>query len=65
VNNGARPQAPRMRDIETIDGELRLLARAWRVAGEMNCTPSTAHIDVLLDERASAQFAVKSGQGHS
>jgi hypothetical protein len=54
-----------MRDIETIDAELRLLARAWRVAGEMNCRPSTAHIDVLLDERASAQFAVRSGQGHS
>ena len=40
-----------MRDIETIDAELRLLARAWRVAAEMKCTPSTAHIDVLLDER--------------
>jgi hypothetical protein len=38
-----------MRDIETIDGELRLLAPAWRVAGEMNCTPNTAHIEVLLD----------------
>jgi hypothetical protein len=35
VNNGAWPQAPRMRDVETIDGELRLLARAWRVAGEI------------------------------
>jgi hypothetical protein len=24
-----------VRDVETIDGELRLLARAWRVAGEI------------------------------
>jgi hypothetical protein len=42
-----------MRDIETIDAELRLAARAWRVAGAMNCTPSTAHIDALLDERSA------------
>jgi hypothetical protein len=34
-----------MRDIATIDGELRLIARAWRVAREFGCTPSTAHID--------------------
>jgi hypothetical protein len=27
--------------------------------------PSTVHIDKLLDERAAAQFAVGSGQGHS
>jgi hypothetical protein len=59
VNNGAWPQAPRMRDIETIDGELRLLARAWRVAAEMNCTPSTAHIDVLLDERSATLSRVE------
>ena len=59
MNNGAWPQAPRMRDIETIDGELRLLARAWRVAGEMNCTPSTAHIDVLLDERSATLSRVE------
>lgn len=40
------------RDIEAIDGELRLLARAWRVARELcDRMPSTAHIDALLDER--------------
>lgn len=44
-----------MRDIENIDGELRLLARAWRVARELcDRMPSTAHIDKLLDERAAA-----------
>jgi hypothetical protein len=44
-----------MRDIENIDGELRLLARAWRVARELcDRMPSTAHIDMLLDERAAA-----------
>jgi putative transposase len=33
-----------MRDIEAIDGELRLLARVWRVARELSgCTPSTVH----------------------
>ena len=43
-----------MRDIETIDGELRLLARAWREARHLSgCTPSTALIDQLLDERAA------------
>jgi hypothetical protein len=43
-----------MRDIETIDRELQLLARAWRVALEL-CTypPSIAHIDELLDERSA------------
>jgi hypothetical protein len=36
--------APRMRDIDTIDGELRLLARAWHVARELTGrTPSIAH----------------------
>jgi hypothetical protein len=43
-----------VRDIETIDGELRLLARALRVARELcDRTPSTEHIDVLLDERSA------------
>jgi hypothetical protein len=43
-----------MRDIETIDGELRLLAREWRVARHWSgCTPYTALIDRLLDERAA------------
>lgn len=55
-----------MRDIETIDDELRLLFRAWHVARVLSGhTPSTVHIDELLDERAAAQFAVVSGQGLS
>jgi hypothetical protein len=49
------PGRPSVRDIEIIDGELRLLARAWRVARELcDRMPSTAHIDKLLDERAAA-----------
>ena len=55
MNNGARPQASRIRDIETIDGELRLLAQAV----EMTCTPSTAHIDALLDERLATVSRVE------
>jgi len=51
-----------VRDIETIDGELRLLFRAWNVAHVLSGrTPSTVHIDEVLDERAAAQFAVGSG----
>ena len=43
-----------MPDIETIDAELRLLARAWRVARELTGrTQSTAHIDELLEEMAT------------
>ena len=59
MNDGVRTQDPRMRDVETIDAELRLVARAWRVAGEMNCTPSTAHIDALLDERLATLSRVE------
>jgi hypothetical protein len=41
-----------MRDLETINAELRLVSRAWRAARHMSsCTPITAHIDALLDER--------------
>jgi hypothetical protein len=55
-----------VRDIETIDAELRLLAGEWRLARVLSDRiPSTAHIDELLDERAAAQFAVGSGQGLS
>jgi hypothetical protein len=47
-----------VRDIETIDAELRLLVRAWRVARVLNDrTPSTAHIDELLVERAKRDRA--------
>jgi hypothetical protein len=43
-----------MRDLEVIDSELRLLLAIRRVAREEEGrTPSTAHIDELLDERAS------------
>jgi hypothetical protein len=55
-----------MRDIEVIDAELQLLFRAWHVARVLSGrTPSTVHIDKLLDERAAAQFALRSGRGHS
>jgi hypothetical protein len=43
-----------MRDIETIDRELQVLARAWSVAREFGVETSTADIDQLLDERAAA-----------
>ena len=45
-----------MRDIETIDSELRLLLAIRRlVREEEGRTPSTRHIDQLLDERAAAE----------
>jgi hypothetical protein len=45
-----------VRDVETIDAELRLVVRAWRIARVLNDRiPSTAHIDELLDERAAAE----------
>jgi hypothetical protein len=48
-------EEPGVRDIETIDAELRLIVRAWRVAPVVSDRlPSTAHIDELLDERAAA-----------
>ena len=44
-----------MRDIETIDAELRPLVRAWRIDRVLNDQfSSTAHIDELLEERAAA-----------
>jgi hypothetical protein len=47
-----------VRDIETIDAELRLVVRAWRVARVVSDRiPSTVHIDELLDERAAATFS--------
>jgi predicted RNase H-like nuclease len=49
------PLARKVRDLESIDRELRLLARAWRLSRQMNeYRPSTAHIDELLDERCAA-----------
>jgi hypothetical protein len=48
-------EEPGVGDIETIDDELRLIVQAWRVARVVSDrTPSTAHIDELLDERAAA-----------
>ena len=48
-------EEPGVRDIETIDAELRLLVRAWRVARVLSDRiPSTAQIDELLEERAAA-----------
>jgi hypothetical protein len=47
--------APRVRDIETIDSELRLLlAIRQMVREEEGRVPSTRHIDQVLDERAAA-----------
>jgi hypothetical protein len=44
-------EEPGVRDIETIDAELRILVPAWRVAREMTgCTPSTTLIDTLIDQ---------------
>jgi hypothetical protein len=44
-----------VRDIETIDAELRRLVRAWRVARVLSDRiPSTELIDQLLAERAGA-----------
>jgi hypothetical protein len=40
-----------VRDIETIDSELRLVSRARRVARAIGSTTSTVHIAELLDER--------------
>jgi hypothetical protein len=50
-----------MRDIEVIDGELRQLAREWRVARELcDCTPSIELFDELLDERSAAGNSARS-----
>lgn len=47
-----------MRDLGVIDGELRLVTRAWCVAREMtHRTPSTDLIDQLLDERTARTVA--------
>jgi hypothetical protein len=48
--------SPRMRDIEVIDSELRVLAAVRRAACELNgLAPSTAHMDDLLDERSACR----------
>jgi hypothetical protein len=53
-----------MRDLETVDADLRLVARAWRAARHMSgCTPSTAQIDELLDERRELTDAATTHRG--
>jgi hypothetical protein len=50
--SGAQPYAPRMRDIDTIDAQLRLLVAIRQMVREAEGRPpSSAHIDMLLDER--------------
>ena len=52
----APPYAPRMRDIATIDSELRLLVAIRRMVREAEGrTPNARRIDQLLDERAAAE----------
>jgi hypothetical protein len=45
---------PRVRDIETIDSELRLIAAVRRSIREHGGEPSSRQVDELLDERVSA-----------
>jgi hypothetical protein len=46
-----------MRDLEVIDSELGLLLAIRKMAREAEgCTPNTARIDALLDERSAATF---------
>jgi hypothetical protein len=56
-----RAYPPRMRDIDTIDSELRLLVAICNMVREVEGRPpTTAYIDGLLDERRkliSAQAA--------
>jgi integrase len=47
-----------VRDIETIDAELRLVSRARRVARAIGSTTSTVHIDELLDERLAQRGTI-------
>jgi hypothetical protein len=49
-----------MRDIETIDAELRLEVGAWRLARELyDRPPSIVRIDELLDERSATLSRVE------
>lgn len=40
-----------MRDLDTVDSELRLLAAVRRSIREHGGQPSSHHVDELLDER--------------
>jgi len=51
-----RASPPRMRDIEVIDSELRLLLSIRRMVREVEAPPpSTSRIDELLDERGGTR----------
>jgi hypothetical protein len=53
LNGGTQPYAPRMRDIETIDSELHLVAALRHAARERGGPlPSIAVADALLDQRS-------------
>jgi hypothetical protein len=50
----ARPtksEGPSVRDLETIDAELRLQAAVFRSIRAQGGEPSSRHVDELLDER--------------
>jgi hypothetical protein len=46
-----RPRWGLMRDLDTVDFELRLLAAVRRSVREHGGQPSSRHVDELLDER--------------
>jgi hypothetical protein len=47
----ALPQAAALRDLDTIDSELRLLAAVRWASREHGGEPSSRQVDELLDER--------------
>ena len=56
--------APPMHDIETIDGEFRLVSRAWRAARVLcDRMPNTELIDRLLDARNARLTQQGTGTG--
>jgi hypothetical protein len=46
-----RSEGPSVRDLETIDAELRLQAAVLRSMRARGDEPSSRHVDELLDER--------------
>lgn len=46
-----------MRDLATVDAELRLSAAVRQVAAEHGAVPSTGPLDALLDERLAVPEA--------
>ena len=51
-----------MRDRETIDSELRLLAAVRRSIREHGGEPSSRHVDELLDERLAHRGRASAAQ---